>query len=888
VQTSLLTTKLYFPPTRPALVVRPRLVERLQAGLRGSLTLISAPAGSGKTTLVSEWRTGPGTGMPAAWVSLDDADNDPTRFLSYLLAALETLKPGITDSTAALLLSSPQPSVETIMTCLLNALSSFPQDFVLAMDDLHVITGKTVYQALGFLLEHPLPHLHLIFLTRADPPLPLARLRARGQMTEIRLEHLRFSVDEAARFLNQVMGLDLTEGQVAALEARSEGWIVGLQMAALSMQGRDPGSIAEFITAFTGSHYYIMDYLVEEVLARQPETIREFLMKTSILERLTGPLCDALLGTKNGHTILEELEHTNLFIVPLDDKNCWYRYHHLFADVLQNRLHRSNLDCLNELHCRAAEWLEQNKYLPEALQHALAAGDRERAGRLAEQNDRLMLASGELVAMLSWLKAVEEHLPERPWLCIDKAWALILMGRPEDVESLLQKAERLLLVRCEDDEAQQMRGNIAAIRCYMASLNGDAQGGLELGQHALDLLPENDPGLRGVVHMAMGDAYVLDGDTKAAIHSMQEAGRLGRLAGNLRVAVTASSSVAGILMLQGHLLQADEIYRDALNLVTSSDRQMLPVVASVTSGLSRLSYEWGHLEAAQGYAQQTVDFGEKWGNVDVMVVAHVMLARIWQARGDLEAAEESFRSAESILRSRQLMPTGTDWVEMAHVWLWLAQGNLEACNQWVRKNNLQLSDRPPHYDGEKRLILARILLAQRNPVAAMKILSQLLEETESAGFWGGVIEILVFQALAYQQSGLMPSAEKSLERALSLSGPEGYMRVFLDQGEPMRELLHSLQKHANTGWYVTRLLSAFAAEPTAQKGAPSARSAGVLSKREIELLKLIASGCSNKEIAAQLFISLATVKRHTVNIFNKLDVKNRTEAVAHARELGLL
>jgi LuxR family transcriptional regulator, maltose regulon positive regulatory protein len=386
----------------------------------------------------------------------------------------------------------------------------------------------------------------------------------------------------------------------------------------------------------------------------------------------------------------------------------------------------------------------------------------------------------------------------------------------------------------------------------------------------------------------MADAYGLSGDAEADIRFRQEAGRLGRAAGNINVAVTASSSVASILMMQGRLLQADEIFRESLSLAISSDRQMLPVVARVYVGLSRLAYEWNRLDAARDYAQQTLDFGRKWGNADVMVMAHVMLARIRQAQGDLEGAQESFQAAERILCSRRLMPTAAGWVEMAQVWLWLAQGNRDACNRWVRTNNLKLADPPAAGDAEKRLILARISLAQRNPGAAIKILSQLLAEAESAGNWGVVIEILAFQALAYEQSWDEPSALRSLEKALSLSEPEGYVRVFVDQGEPMRSLLHSLKQSADPGGYAARLLSAFPAHSSTTAVSPSTHSAGILSKREIELLRLVASGCSNKEISGQLFISLATVKRHTVNIFNKLDVKNRTEAVAHARELGLL
>jgi LuxR family maltose regulon positive regulatory protein len=883
-------------------------VERLNAGLKKPLTLISAPAGFGKTSLMSEWRIGNESRIPAAWLSLDEGDNDPSRFWSYLIASLETLQHNSFDATRGLL-QSPQPvPPESIASSIVHELESFPNDHVLVLDDLHVITSTFIQRGLAFLLDHLPPKSHLVILTRADPSLPLSRLRVRDQLTELRATDLRFTLDEVTAFLSRTMGLSLTPEQIASLEAHTEGWIAGLQLAALSMQGR--GDVGDFVASFAGSHHYVVDYLVEEVLSLQSEKTRNFLLKTSILERMNAPLCNTLTGESDGQPMLEKLEQANLFVVGLDNERQWYRYHQLFADVLQIRLRQSNPECLNELHGRAAMWLEQNKYLPEALRHALAGGDKERAGRLAEQNDAQMLARGELVALLGWLEALKDLVQERPQLCIDKAWALMLTGQVEEVESLLERAEQLISDCTSDEMGHRIRGNIAAIRCYMASRSGDAPRCLELGQRALEFLSESNPGVRGVVHMAMGGTYLLRGDTATAIQSMREAGRLGKLAGNLHVAVTAISSVANILMAQGQLYQSAEMYREALQLAYLPDGRILPIAGRVFSGLSRLSYEWNDLSAALAYAQQTFELGQKWGNADSLVTAHVMLGRISQARGDSRSADESMRNAENLVRTRQLMPTSAEWVEMTRVWLWLVQGNLEACERWKRSNDPKPAGKKTLNEG-KRLILARILLAEKNHTIALKILSQLLHENETAGHWGSVIELLVLQTLTYQQQGETPAALNTLERALSLAEPEGYIRIFLDQGKPMKELLRRMKDHkrlkddpstlprASSGRmknFVHKLLAFFddnsSGTPALQPDASVPHLSHVLidplSERELEILGLITAGKSNQEIAHELVLAVGTVKKHVSNIFNKLNVDSRTRCIAQAQKLHLI
>ncbi|NUQ86195.1 MAG: tetratricopeptide repeat protein, partial [Anaerolineales bacterium] len=677
---SLLAAKLHFPEVRSNLVPRPRLMAILEKGMCGPLTLISAPAGSGKTTLMGGWHANSENRVPVAWLSLEPADNDPLRFLTYLTASVESASPSLTHSITPLLQSPQPPPPDVIVPSLLEVLSALDGDLILAMDDYHVIANVVIHEILNNILAHLPPALHLVILTRADPPLPLARLRANNALTEIRAHDLRFTLDEAASFLSKTMGLSLTREQVASLEARTEGWIAGLQLAALSMQRR--GDVDDFVAAFAGSNRFVVDYLIEEVLSLQSEKTRDFLLKTSILERMNASLCNALTGESDGQSMLEELERANLFVINLGSDRQWYRYHHLFADVLHQRLMQSHPEDVAELHIRASAWLEQNDLLQEALHHALEGRDMERAGRLAEAGNYEMLKRGELVAMLGWLDRVKELVPHRPRLCLDKAWALMLTGQMEEVETLLERAEELLNDGYAGEDADYLHGSLASIRCYIAARNGDFARALTLGEKALKIMPETIHGMRSVVYLAMGGANILKGDSAAVVHCMREATRLGILGGNVHSAVTAVSTLASQWMIQGELHRAEETFQEALPLALQPNGQALPIAARVYSGLSRLYYEWNRLDEAQDYAQRGFELGQKWGNVNTLVTAYVMLARIKQARGDFHGADESLRAAEALLQTRQTEPAGGEWVGMARVWFWLARGNLEACERW--------------------------------------------------------------------------------------------------------------------------------------------------------------------------------------------------------------
>ncbi len=888
----LLATKFYFPPGRQNLVSRSRLIERLQQGVQCPLTLVSAPAGYGKTTLMSEWRAGVGRSIPAAWLSLDTNDDDPAHFLTCLIGALETIKPGQCEAARALLQSPQPPSGQSILTVLLNELGQSDQPFVLVLDDYHYIAAQPVHEALTFILEHQPPQMHLVLLTRTDPPLPLARLRVRNQLVDIRADHLRFTPDEIAVFLNKVMGLKLSADDIAAMEARTEGWIAGLQLAALSMQGCQ--DIHGFVSAFTGSHYYIMDYLVEEVLKLQPERVRSFLLETSILDRMCGPLCDAVVEADRkepveGQAMLEALEQMNLFLIPLDDERRWYRYHHLFADVLNRRLEHLFPHQLLELHRRASQWYELNGFIPEATHHALMAGDQRRVAQLVEQNGCSLIMRGEVVTLLKWIEAVESYSQTHPWLAIQKAWALSLTGRLDQVEQTLQPAERLISSLEPTVEVRIMLGTIAAARAYSANMQGEARLAADFARQALEYLPDNDPfpqSLRSVATAALGDASWITGNVEEARLAYTEAVRIGQAADNIHMVIIANSNLAHILMELGRLHQAARIYSETLQMATRPDGQRSPLADGIYAGLSRVSYEWNHLEVAAQYTHRCIALCRQWENYDLLAVGYAMLARLEHVQGNPEKAQEAMRAAEQLAGEYPLSPRQSIWIKSSLAHLWLAQGNLEQPSHLVQQSGITIADDIPCLREPEYLVLLRVLLAQGDHDAALELSERLLKPAEATHRMGQVIEILVLQALAYQGKKELAQALAALEKALSLAQPEGYVRTFLDEGEPMAKLLYQAKSHRMGIGYAAELLSAMG-EATGITQSPAQLLIEPLSLRELEVLKLIEAGYSNQEIAAKLVISIPTVKRHISNIYAKLGVESRTQAISRGRELRL-
>ena len=911
--TPILATKLYVPPSQPGIVPRPRLIGRLNDGLRCRLILISAPAGFGKTTLLGEWIAG--CGRPAAWLSLDEGDSDPTRFLAYLVAALQTIEADIGEGVLGALQSPQPPPTESILTALLNEIAAVEDEFVLVLDDYHVIDARPIDDALAFLLEHLPPGMHLVIATREDPHLPLARLRARGQLAELRATDLRFNSSEAAAFLGEVMGLSLSVEDITVLETRTEGWIAGLQLAALSMRGRE--DIAGFIRAFAGDNRYIVDYLIEEVLQRQPEQVRSFLLQTSILERLSGPLCDVVTDQEEGNARLETLERGNFFVVPLDDQRHWYRYHHLFADVLSAHLMAERPDQVSTLHRRASEWYEQNGLPADAIRHALAAEDFERAANLVELAVPAMRRSRQEATLLGWLKALPDELIQcRPVLNVAYAGTLQQGGEIEGVEDRLRDAERWLdttadrrerpeaqsvgMVVMDDEEFRRLPASIAVQRAGLALALGDVPETVACARQALDLVAEDDHFRRGAAAALLGLAYWASGDLETAHRSYADGMAHLRKAGYISDAVGGSIALADIRIAQGRLRDAMRTYEHALQLATEHGEPAMRGTADMYVGMSDLHRERNDLEAATQHLLRSKEQGEHTGFPQNPYRWRIAMARIKEAQGDPDGALDLLDEAERLYVS-DLSPNVRP-IAALKARVWVAQGRLDEVLGWAREHGLSAHDDLSYLREFEHITLARVLLARyksdrevRSIHEAMRLLERLLQAADEGGRTGRVIEILVLQALAHEAQGESPSALVPLERALTLAEPEGYVRIFVDEGRPMAQLLSEAATDGIMPDYTGKLLAAFEAEgridsddsplPTAPASQPLVEP---LSDRELEVLQLVSQGLSNREISERLYLAIITVKGHNRNIFRKLQVRRRTEAVARARELSLL
>ncbi|HCM27181.1 MAG TPA: helix-turn-helix transcriptional regulator [Treponema sp.] len=901
VPTPILATKLYAPPHRPKLVPRPCILEKLNEGLHRRLTLISAPAGFGKTTLASEWISG--CMRPSAWLSLDEGDSDFARFLMYFIAALRTIKADIGTRILAVLQSPLQTPTESVLTSLLNEIDAMPDDFILVLDDYHAIDAKPVDDALAFMLEHLPPRMHLVITTREDPDLPLAKWRTRGQLTELRAADLRFSASEASIFFNRTMGLDLSEDDIAALENRTEGWIAGLQMAALSMQGRKDS--AGFIQAFSGSHRFVLDYLLEEVLQRQSELVHDFLLQTAILDGLCGPLCDEVTGRKDGGEMLEALERGNLFVVPLDDKRRWYRYHQLFADVLKSRLMEAQRDTVSLLHRRASGWYEKNGLPSEAIAHALAAEDFERAAGLIELAWPAMEGSPQASMWLGWVKALSDELVrERPVLSVWHAYAFLACADLEAAESRLKDAEGWLanpsakMVVTDEREFRSLPGTIAVARAYIAQAVGDLSGTVTYTRRALELLPEEDHFRREQATGLLGLSCWASGDLETAGRIFTDYTKKFRSARNIPDAIGTAFVLVDIRLAQGQLREAAGTLEQTLQFVVDQGGPVPPDAAELYRGLSELHRERGDLESALRYSTRSKELG---GQGELLVLQHrlyVAEAHMRRIQGDLDGALDLLFEAERVY-IRTPLPVIRP-IPAMKARIWVAQGKLAEALAWAREESLSVDDELNYLHEYGHLTLARILMARRagdpddSIRQAMGLLERLLKAAEPSGRKGSVIEILVLQALAQRAEGDIPLALATLESALILAEPEGYVRIFVDEGPAMAELLTKMNTSKKSGTpgmvaYIHKLLAAFGKQTPAAAVAPLSQGLlDPLSKRELEVLGLIGQGLSNQEIGDRLFLALDTVKSHNRKIFEKLDVKRRTEALARARGLGLL
>jgi LuxR family maltose regulon positive regulatory protein len=879
-----LTTKLCYPPTRPNLVPRPYLTKRLNLSTHVKLTLVSAPAGYGKSTLVSEWLRQ--TGLPSAWLSLDKSDNNLTRWITYVIAAIRTIAPTFGEMTSALLETTQPSSPDAILTILVNELNNIHAQISLVLDDYYLITDQSIHEALTFLLDHLPVNIHLLILTRADPPLPMARLRAQNQLVEIRANDLRFTTEETTAFINRTMGLSLSADMIHALKERTEGWITGLQLAVLSMQGLDARQLEEFMAAFTGSHHYIVDYLMEEVLSHQPDPVREFLLCTSILELMRGTLCDALSGGSDGQAMLESLEQSNLFIISLDEQRQWYRYHHLMADVLQSRLQQSHPESLPELHQRASRWFEDNGFLELAISHAISGKDMEKAAEIIEQNAMSMLMHGELVALLNLIKPIEDIAAQRPWLSIYKSWALTLTGQLDIAQDWLRKAESVIHL-AHQESRQEMQGHIEAIHAYIEEARGDAGQAIRHAQKALEYLPDSNQAVRSVVTFTLGTAYRLVGDRRQATQALKAARHAGHMSGNRYLELGAVFALADLTYDQGKLREAFEIYKDALQLATRPGGQKLPAAGMAHFGLGLIHYEWNDLDIAEENTRRAIDLCQQWGHFVYLAAALVLLARLQQAGGDLDGAQQAINQAEELTRNHALALRAESWVSAFRVRMWLAQGNLEAAIRWAEESDITSVDDFSYLREAEYFTLGHVFLATEKYDQVLELTRLLQDTAEATGRTGSLIETHVLRALVFQAKHDFPQALLSLEQALTLAQPEGYIRVFVNEGARMAELLRRAGSQGIEAPLVANLLSEF----DQIAGGPDAAVQPLiepLSKREIEVLNLLAGGLSNSEIAEKFVITIGTVKAHTASIYRKLNVNSRTQAVARARELELL
>jgi LuxR family maltose regulon positive regulatory protein len=953
----LVRTKLHPPFIRPQLISRPELQARILDGTHFPLTLVVAPAGFGKTTLVAASLAN--CSNPVAWLALDKNDNQVERFLSYLIAALQSLDDQVGVEASQLLAGMQPTSPEKVFASLINDLDGATGEKVLVLEDYQVIFNHAVHAGVTFILDHSPKTFHLVIATRSDPPLPVARLRARGQMVELRGTDLQFTAFEAAQFFKEIMGLQLDDGIITLIEERTEGWVAGLQMAALSL--RDHKDIQRFIQGFSGTNRFIMDYLLEEVLASQTPQIQRFLLDTSILERLSAPLCNALLaldqnpyGDESLDSIcsdtysctqaaafLEYLERQNLFLTPLDDDRTWYRYHHLFVDLLRSRQDTLYPGRSLRLHAQAAAWFENEGMTIEAINHALLAREFNQAARLVEEHTKQLIAQGELNALMSWIEALPTGLRlTRPWLCIHQAYAVMLAGRPVEVEPLLSQAETTLIsandlrmagktnqaseisgFTISEDETRALHGAIAAVRAFTAVIMGQNVEGLSQALLARELLPIKDLFDQSLVAWAFGRIMQMEGNLSEARNAFEEDIRLGRLMGNTWTLLAAQTHLAAVMQTQGLLFQARAVLTEALAEANRQGARSRGYMAWVEDGLASLLYEQNELEEANRLLTDAIELTRQWPNPNHLIYAYALQARVLLAWGDLRGAQKYITEADQVLRSALLTRSLRYTVEadIVRIWLGLQTAGVDfdpddlVSNQangiitaWHDQLASAVDDGKmlKECDQIAALTLARVSLAAGRREEARRMLELVTLSARSAGYIGTAISSLILTAIACQdhRAGSAPGdrqiqqAFPALDEALALAQAGGFARIFLDEGQSMRMLIaqrmaHNLPK--NLGIYATRLLTQFNDEPggihVAQGSvSPNAKLIESLSERELEVLHLLELGKTNQEIAGHLIVAPGTIKAHTASIYRKLDVTNRTEAVARARQLGLI
>ncbi len=918
---ALLSTKLNAPPSRQKLVFRPDLKSILAIAVKCSLTLVSAPPGYGKTTLVSNWLSD--LDSPYTWLSLDEGDNDPIRFLDYLLTALHKVVPSIRPELLDLRQGSQASSFETLMALIINQAYGV-DDFFIVLDDVHVLHAAPILEMLDYLLEHLPPGMHIMLLSRSDPPLALPRLRARGQLLEIRAEQLRFTTHEIAQFYDEVIKLPLSAADISAIEARTEGWIAGLQLAGLAIQAEnDPH---RFISAFSGSHAYIMDYLTEEVLRGQVDSVRLFLLQSSILDRMCGPLCEAVIQSdmiEPGacQMILEVIERSHLFVNPLDTERRWYRYHHLFKEVLNRRLEVLYPDQIPSLHRRASEWFEEHGFVHEAIQHAMKAGDSDRLACLVEQHGCDLLMGGELVTLAGWLSAIDSYTHTRPWLAMQKAWVLALSEQTDRADLAIEEGEQLISSLELTDEVRTLGGSFTAARALWANIQGKTDVAARFARLAIDLLNVDGDfscALRSVATSLLGDASWVEGKLEEARRAYEDAVQIGRIAGNPHMTMLSLNSLADVHFDQGQFHKAARLYSDLLQMAEQVDGPNSSYAQGAHFGLGKVLTVWNRLDEAAESVEKSYQLSLRWENVSLRAACLALTAQIDLFKHSPEKAQPTAGAVEELVWAHPLSPYWSMWTRTALANFWVEQGRAEKALFFIRDMGIlpekirpetltlaaiPLDDPIPYRLVPAYRVLARLFLMQGNPDAALTISERLLQEASAWGWGKAAIELLVLKALAFQAKKDTAASLAALEEAIALAWPEQSKRVFLDEGEAMGKLLYQAKARGIGGEFIAELLllmnqhdySTGTAPRTVQEipvpmevGSGQRLLVEPLSDRELEVLRCIAEGCSNQEIANRFVLSPLTIKRHISNIYAKLEAKNRTQAVSLARMLKLL
>jgi LuxR family maltose regulon positive regulatory protein len=874
---SILATKLHRPAPHPNAIMRPHLLERLQRGAHGKLTLVSAPAGFGKTTLITTWLAD--EARPVAWLSLEEGDSDPVRFLMYLVVALQNVASDVGADILAMLDVPQPPPIESLMTALLNDITTIDEAFVLVLDDYHVLDHPAIDRAMTFLIDHQPTTMHLVITTREDPPLPLARLRARGVLNELRVVDLRFTHDETSNFMQTSLGIDIAPDDIRALEARTEGWIAGLQLAVLSLQGQT--DISTFVASFTGSHHYVLDYLMQEVLHHQSADVQDFLFRTSILNRMCAPLCDALLddSAPPADEALAHLQRANLFLIPLDYERRWYRYHHLFADLLRIRANQAPDIDIPDLHRRASAWYEQEGLILEAFNHATQANDIDNALRLLESTGTPLYLRGHAQSVLNWVQDLPRTTRDaHPRLWMIYVWTLWITYQSLQAEEKLAQAERALQAQGDatrsTSDVQLLEGHIALMRALLAANQYQTDIMMREAQRAQERLPADDIYLQSILKRTLASAHHLTGRRVEALQAYGEAIALCERTGDIFTNILATTGLGMVQEMDLQLYSAQTSFEHVLALVGQPPQ---PIACEAYLGLARIAYAHNDLPTAQQYAEEGIALARPIEGIDTALTGDVFLARLQWVQGDIQGATQRLHQlAQTALQSNFTVQQPR--IAALLIRIHLEQGDIPTARALMQEHDLPLSQ-------------ARIALAQGETTQALIYLGDYLNAMTAKQWHDERLKALILQALAYHQADDLDNALVHLQDALKVTQLKRIFRPFLDEGKPMHILLGEATSRGIMPHDTRPLLALFQEQATFRNVTRTGSAQPLiepLSERELEILALVADGLSNRQISERLYLALSTVKGHNRNIFDKLQVKRRTEAVARARELGLI